>query len=304
MSQAETSPEPVPVPSPGPRPVLAPGLRVLPWSREELQIGLRPALRLPTTEPVRRTLGHLLRGEALPADEAAAEVVTALRPVLVDGATLLAPDLSAGDVAAVALRDPSGYPERLAARRRARIAVTGSLGAADPRSLLAAGGVRTVDDVAQATAVLVLAVGEVDRDDLDGLVRAGVPHLPVRVVEGEAVVGPFVEPGRTACLRCLDAHAAVGEPHRATLATRHARAAADRQDGVAEPVDTALATLAVAWAVRDLLTHAEGDRPSTWSATLRLGPALAPVTHTEWLRHPDCGCGWLPDDQVSRTMGV
>ena len=47
-------------------------------------------------------------------------------------------------------------------------------------------------------------MGEFDRTLLDDLVRDGVPHHVVRVVEGAPVVGPFVLPGETACLRCVD----------------------------------------------------------------------------------------------------
>jgi bacteriocin biosynthesis cyclodehydratase domain-containing protein len=283
------------------RPVLAPGLRVLQHSRDQIQVGLDPErrVRLPDTEPVRRTLGHLLRGEAVPADPQIRPVLEALTPVLVEGEALIAPGIADGDVAAVALHDPVSYPERLAARRSATIAVTGTLGQVDPAPLLAAAGV-SVGPV--ATHALVLGVGEIDRSDLDALVRDRVPHLVVRLVEGAAVIGPFVDPGRTACLRCLDAHVALHEPYAATLTTLHARAAADRRDGVAEPVDTPLATLAVAWAVRDLLTHVEGERPTTWSATIRLAPGLRSVVQTEWLRHPACGCGWLHDEGASRTM--
>ena len=36
------------------------------------------------------------------------------------------------------------------------------------------------------------------------LTRAGIAHLAVAGVEGVAVVGPLVRPGRSACLRCLD----------------------------------------------------------------------------------------------------
>ena len=52
------------------RAVLAPGLRVVQRSRDELQIGLGRdvAAARPDTEPVRRTLDLLLRGEALPDD--------------------------------------------------------------------------------------------------------------------------------------------------------------------------------------------------------------------------------------------
>jgi bacteriocin biosynthesis cyclodehydratase domain-containing protein len=279
--------------------VLAPGLRVLRRSRTILQVGLTPPRRvlLPDSEPVRRTLAALVRGETPPDDPEADEVIAILAPVLVDGAKLVVPDVADEDVAAAALLDPSGYPDRLAARRGTTIAVSGALGAVDPRPLLDAVGLGVCDaatDGATPTVALVLRVGEVDRDDLDPWVRAGLAHLVVRLVEGTAVVGPFVEPGRTACLRCLDAHAAEDDPFHAVVTAGRARAGS-RSDGVAEPVDTALTTLAVAWAVRDLVTYVEGERPSTWSTTVQLSAALSAVTQAEWLRHPACGCNWLPD---------
>jgi bacteriocin biosynthesis cyclodehydratase domain-containing protein len=289
------------------RPVLAPGLRVLRRSRTVLQVGLTPQRRvlLPDSEPVRRTLAQLSRGEAPPADADTREVLDLLAPLLVDGSGLVVPGVAPGDVAAAALLDPWGYPDRLAARGRTLVAVRGELPAVDPRPLLRAAGLGVVDDSdARRSPALVLAleVGEVDRADLDPWVRARVPHLVVRLVEGEAVVGPLVDPGRTACLRCLDAHAAEIDPQAAVLAAVHARSRDSRRDGVTEPVDTALATLAVAWAVRDLVSHVDGDRPSTWSTTVHLSATLSTVTQTEWRRHPACGCAWLPDEAVSRTM--
>jgi bacteriocin biosynthesis cyclodehydratase domain-containing protein len=287
------------------RPLLAPGLRVLRHSRDELQVGLDPErrLRLPDTEPVRRTLGALLRGEAPPDDPGTRRVLDALAPVLVEGEALIVPGIAEGDVAAAALHDPAAYPARVAARRAARIAVTGSLGEVDPAPLLSPAGLGVArSPTTGATHVLVLSAGEIDRDDLDPLVRDRLPHLLVRIVEGTATVGPFVDPGHTACLRCLDAHRTLRDPRAATMATLHARAARDRCDGVAEPVDSALATLAVAWAVRDLVSHVEGDRPTTWSATVELTAGLRSVVQTEWLRHPACGCGWLTDEGPSRTM--
>lgn len=259
---------------------------------------------LPDSEPVRRTLDHLLRGEPPPEDADTREVLAALAPVLVDATGLVAPDLADGDLAAVALLDPSGYRARVEARRRSAVVVTGALPGVDPRPLLTAAGLRVVAADEAPTVALVLAVGEVDRDELDPWVRTGRPHLVLRLLEGTAVLGPFVEPARTACLRCLDAHQA-DEVHRAAvLAAAHAHAARRRSDGVAEPVDSALATLAVAWAVRDLVTHAEGERPSTWSTTVQLSATLSSVTQAEWRRHPACGCNWLPDEQLSSTMAV
>ena len=291
--------------------MLAPGLRVLRRSRTQLQIGLLRGHRVlvPDSEPVRRTLGRLLRGEALD-DAASRAVLGTLAPVLVDAAGLVVPGVAPGDVAAAALLDPDGYARRLEARRNATVSVAGALGdRVDPVPLLSAAGLRVGDDRRPAV-VLVLGVGELRRDALDPLVRTGVPHLPVRLVEGTAVVGPFVDPGRTACLRCLDAHQCVDDPRAGILADRHAAAAGDRQDGVPEPVDTALATIAVAWAVRDLVTYVEGGRPTTWSSTVELTPTLTEVTRAEWLRHPACGCGWLEDEttatdeEPSRTMGA
>lgn len=286
--------------------VLAPGIRVLRRSRTTLQVGLgaRRRVLLPDTEPVRRTLDRLHRGEAPADDPASREVLATLAPLLVDANGLVVPGVAAGDVAAAALLDPAGYPERLAARRRSRVLVRGTFGEVAPLSLLEAAGLAPCVTTGEErpTAVLVLGVGEIDRECLDPWVRAGVAHLVVRMIEGEAVVGPFVEPGQTACLRCLDAHLADDDPRTAVLAAGHARAATERHDGVDEPVDSALATLAVAWAVRDLVSYVEGGRPSTWSATVQLSATLSSVTQAEWRRHPGCGCSWLPDEQSSRTM--
>ena len=293
--------------------MLLPGLPVLRPTRTELQIGLRPGrqVRLPDTAPVRRTLDRLLRGETPPPGREADGVLAALAPVLVDGAGLLDPRAEAGDVAAAALRDPSGYTGRLAARHATTVTVRGTLGvpAADPRPLLRAAGVRTVEGAAgepqgSAAVTLLLCVGDVDRAELDPLLRRREPHLLVRLLGGDALVGPFVVPGRTACLRCLDAHEVMRDPRSAALRLRHPDPDDVRADGVAEPVDTALATIAVAWAVRDLVSMLDGELPSSWSATVRLTATLSPVTQTEWRRHPACGCSWLPDEQLSSTMGA
>jgi len=84
--------------------------------------------------------------------------------------------------------------------------------------------------------------------------------------ESAIVVGPFVVPGHTSCLRCQDLHRCTTEP--AYGALLGARLRADRHDGVVEPVDAALAWVALGWAVADLVRYAEGDRPTTWSAAV------------------------------------
>ncbi|MDP2774844.1 MAG: hypothetical protein Q8O61_14930, partial [Nocardioides sp.] len=134
---------------------------------------------------------------------------------------------------------------------------------------------------------LVASTGEVTRSVLDDLLREGTPHLVLRGALGSLQLGPFVVPGLTACLRCVDAHHAETDPRRALVVEQVALAPGTE----GPPSDPALQALAVAWAVRDLLRFVEGDRPSTWSATHHLGPTDAPSTQ-QWRRHPHCGCAW------------
>jgi len=107
------------------------------------------------------------------------------------------------------------------------------------------------------------------------------------------VIGPFVVPGRTACLRCVDAHRTDADPSWPLLVRQYAAASIrDRVDGAPEPVDPLLAALALAWAARDLATYVDGRRPSTWSATITVQPDLSELETRSWLRHPACGCSW------------
>jgi len=134
-------------------------------------------------------------------------------------------------------------------------------------------------------------VGEPDRALVDDWTRAGVPHLVLRLTEGHAVLGPFVEPARTACLRCVDAHLTDADSSWPLLVHQYAVASSrDRPDGSGEPVDQLLATLAAAWAARDLASYAAGRRPATWSATVRIEAELTAIESRGWLRHPECGC--------------
>jgi bacteriocin biosynthesis cyclodehydratase domain-containing protein len=141
--------------------------------------------------------------------------------------------------------------------------------------------------------MVLVGVGEPSRDLLDPWVRDAVPHVVVRLVEGCAVVGPFVQPGSTACLRCIDAYLTEDDPAWPLLVEQYSRATrTDRADGIPEPVDAALAAVAVGWAVRDLEAYAEGAQPGSWSSTVTLDADLAAVTPLHWPPHPHCGCAW------------
>jgi bacteriocin biosynthesis cyclodehydratase domain-containing protein len=261
--------------------VLLPGLRVLRRGPGEVQVGLDPgrAVVLPATEGVRRTLDVLAVGG--PADQADPGVLARLRDLGLVVEHAAAP--SAGDLDG----------------RRVEVLAFGATRLAAPTDLLVAAGLAAgpvPGGGGSADLGLLVGVGEPDRDLLDPWVREGLPHLVVRISEGVAVIGPFVDPGRTACLRCVDAHHADSDPRWPLLVTQQAaQTARARPDGAPDPVDAALAQLALAWAVRDLVSHVEGRRPATWSTTLRLPPHLAGTESVTWLRHPECGCWWNAD---------
>lgn len=276
--------------APGPRRlVLRPGTPVLARSPGIVQVGLdEPAVRVADAPGVRDLLAALARPPGLPAETGADPAL--LGRLRAAGLLLVVPDREAGAAEQV-LRAQFGPDavRRHAARAPAAVAVDApaeDVALLDPLlgPLLERAGLRRADDAAVR---LVVSTGPLDRERLDPLVRATVPHL---VVSGSAAgrrVGPFVEPGRTACLRCVDAHEALADVRRPLLLAQAARAARASPP----PLDPVLDALALAWAVRDLCRYLEGDTPSTWSATYDIGPREAPLA-TPWGRHPDCGCAW------------
>jgi hypothetical protein len=298
-------PDPV-LPSPPPRRlVLRPGLRVVRRDDRHLQVGLDPPYRLVVADqpPVRRLLADLQRGLpalpdplASPAERLLVERTLARLAeddLLVDAdvldastRTALAAGADRGAVAAGFAQHGNEAADRLAARMAARVHLDGPEAVRTPAArLLAAAGVGTTGGPDGAAAVLVAGHAEPAHARLDELFRLGLPHLVLAVAGDAVTLGPFVAPDLTACRRCVDAHRAEQDPRRAVVAEQYAAA-----DGT-EPCDPALLALGVAWAARDLVTFLEGDRPATWSATVRITPDLA-VARRRWTRHPHCGCAW------------
>ena len=254
--------------------LLRPGLRLVRRDADHLQLGVdAPHVAvLPDTRGVRRLVADLSHGGPLTTlDEATTPVLTQL--------------IGAGLV--VAADDEAGRRTRRA-RCVVHVDAPGELRPAALR-LLRESGLSTTTAGSVATVALVWSEGELARDRLDGWVRAGTPHLVVAELPDGPRLGPYVVPGATACLRCVDAHAGETDPRRALVVEQ---LATGRPLRAARP-DLALRTLALAWAVHDLATAAEGDRPSTWSATVRLD-ALPPV-QTAHRRHPHCGCAWADE---------
>jgi bacteriocin biosynthesis cyclodehydratase domain-containing protein len=289
------------------RPILRPGTHVLRRSSGELQVGLDPsaALVLPDCEPVRHTLRLLAASADLTeyADPSTVELLDQ-HGLVVDERQLmplLAEDgVSPHTTAALVRSIGSAAPTVLAARQEWRVDVrafghpVATCLQRDLQALAHTAGIRRRSGPSPAPDCGVLVgVGEPDRELVDAWTRAETPYLLVRLTEGRAVLGPFVAPGRTACVRCVDAHWADADPSWPLLVRQYATAASrDRADGAPEPVDPLLASLAVAWAARDLASYVDGLRPSTWSATISLHGRLSRIETRSWLRHPGCCCSW------------
>ena len=250
---------------------LLPGLRLVRRDADHVQLGVDPprCAVLRDLPEVRRLVSDLAVGNRPSAPGAEAGRALA---AIVDAGLLV--------------RDESA--ERRGRLRRARLrldAPPGVVAAVTP--LLEAAGVRLATRHATPDAVLLVSDGEVPRGRLDPLVRDEVPHLLVRDHGDQIVVGPFVAPGRTACLRCVDCHLGDADPRRGLVVEQ----AATQAPLVAAPVDPTLRAVALSVAVRDVVTFLEGDQPSTWSATLTVSRELDLVP-TRWLRHAACGCAW------------
>jgi hypothetical protein len=249
-----------------------------------------PRLVLPDDEGVRSLLRDLDHGDGLgsltpDAGLALARMVDAGMVVQRDDLDAAQDDRNSHRLVALAAHGP-GARVRLTARAACTVLVDSPKAwRSTAGELLSSCGLTTSLAGVRPTVSLLIVDGELPRSRTDVLVRDDRPHLLVTLLADRARLGPFVVPGSTACLRCIDAHLAENDPRRSLIL--------EQLEGTTTPgpVDPALAEAAVALAVRELVTYAEGDRPTTWSATLTLGADLGQPPRT-WSRHPHCGCSW------------
>lgn len=112
---------------------------------------------------------------------------------------------------------------------------------------------------------IVLSAGEPPRSSIETLWSAGVAHLPVVVDEDGIRVGPFVRPGLTPCLGCLDIQRIEGDPAWSALVPQFERP---------RLLPAAASPRLVVRAAAEVIAHVEaifaGDRPPSWAATVRL----------------------------------
>ena len=249
------------------RPVLRSGLHVVRRDDAHLQIGLDEPDRLVLRDQP-GLYAALTALERPPAPE--------LRPVL---------ERLVADGWVVDAAEPSRRA-RARADRRPPVALEVDALVRDPVTrACAAAGLRVADAASAAT--LVVTLGEPRRRTSDRLVRDDVAHLWLAVLPAAVRIGPFVEPGRTACLRCVDAHLGERDARRATVLHQ-------LDDLPVAPYavwDPCLLDLGVAWAVRDVVRRLDGEPPALRSASVTVTADLEMTRH-DWLRHPHCGCAW------------
>ncbi|GAB7004134.1 hypothetical protein JCM18899A_16060 [Nocardioides sp. AN3] len=266
------------------RPVLRPGWHAVRFDDHHLIVGLdAPTRALLTDSPDVHRLVSLLQSPRSRWERPTS--LPALRALEALHAADLIVDAPASQLESrVAAVHGPGAAERVAARRAARVSVDALPGVCDTIiPLLRAEGIEPV--TSGATLTVVVAMGPVRRESVDVLMQQGRSHLVVSGMPTGWEVGPFVVPGRTACLRCVDAALADDHPRRPLVVNQLAR----RTDPV--PTSPALQAAALALAAREVVSYVDGDLPSTVSASLLLPADGGPVLR-EWPRHALCGCAW------------
>jgi bacteriocin biosynthesis cyclodehydratase domain-containing protein len=138
---------------------------------------------------------------------------------------------------------------------------------------------------------LAVIVGQPGLDLPATLMRDRIPHLSAYASEAIGVVGPFVVPGRTACLRCLDHARTDRDPAWPVILAQ----LAGRQP-VPLACDAPLAAAVAAQASFQALAFIDGAAvpgPVT-NGTLELVLPAWQWRRRTWPPHPACDCGSHP----------
>jgi bacteriocin biosynthesis cyclodehydratase domain-containing protein len=162
----------------------------------------------------------------------------------------------------------------------------------------AAPEVRTGDD--GAVPDLVILTGLTLPDLIDGLMRNRVPHLAIRAGEAIGVVGPLVQPGRSACLRCVDLRKAEADPQWPKILAQ-----ATFTRALPQACDIVLAAMTAALASAQALALIDRAEPVPVSANGTLEVVLPDWQwrRRTWPPHPACGCGAAAAGAISGAAG-
>jgi len=174
----------------------------------------------------------------------------------------------------------------VAARTGRAVDVRGSGQVADGvRGLLPRAGL--MHDPGHAELVVMACDQEPPRSLSDRVMADGRPHLWVVVRELVGVLGPFVQPGTTPCLRCVDRARAHHDPAWPTLVE-----SASIPRGHVHACDPLLATLVATWATLEISLWACDLQPQTWGRTIEIPLGVGNITLARSDADPGCGCGW------------
>jgi bacteriocin biosynthesis cyclodehydratase domain-containing protein len=285
--------------------MVRPGLKILRRDPRTLQLGLDwPGVAaLPDTEPLRAVLAAVdgfrdTTGVVLAASQTGlpigaceeALVVLLTCGALVDSVPSLHHALSEPTVSALwLLAGPErGATDIVSARERCSLWVHGTGVVADcVRGLAASAGLRLCRDLDQATVGVLAGDREPARGLADAAMHSGIPHLWVYVRDLVGVIGPFVTPGTTACLRCVDAARTATDPAWPTLL----QSAESRPLRVAA-CDEVHSVLVGAWAVQEIAMWASDIRPPTQGQVIEVPMGWSSAKAERFEPHPACGCSW------------
>lgn len=287
------------------RPTLRPGLHVLRRDLRTMQIGLEwsgvaaladsPALQivLDVVDGFRDVEGVVLAARSRGIGRADAEdVIEALLDsgALVDQSVLKPPELAHASWSAMWLL---AGPRRnaaavLSARSRNRVLVSGSGRVASlVRGLVEAEQVPVTSSAEDATVVVLAGDREPSRDAADEAMRRGLPFLCVGVRELVGLVGPFVVPGSTACLRCVDLARTQLDPCWPTLVD-----SAEVNPPPTPCGSPALFAVTAGYAAQEVAIWASGLVPLSCDRVIELPHGFGEVQTIAFEPHPECGCGW------------
>jgi hypothetical protein len=141
--------------------------------------------------------------------------------------------------------------------------------------------------VARPDAVVLAPVDALDEPAVAALVEDGLPHLLAQVRDTVGVVGPFVLPGRSACLRCLDHARTERDPDWPLLSVQLSGGARS-----SPPCDAVLAAAVSAQAAQQVLALLDGQQPAAVDGTLELALPDWRWRRRSWPTHPSCSCRW------------
>jgi hypothetical protein len=225
-------------------------------------------------------------------DEATERMLAALASgISRSGLTMIAHSAGASDAdvdALLARLEPvlvhpvDAEPRRVVVTGTGRLAerLIAVLAALDVRVTVAA----SVEAAEATECELAVAIGHYVLDPaLHGLwLRRDITHLPVVYGNSSIAIGPFVVPGLTPCLYCLQRHASDADPAWPAISAQ--------LWGRKSPADTELmAGEAAAIVAREVVARLGADRGHR-SSQLVIEAATGARSHREFEFHPDCGC--------------